>query len=451
MIEIQPNLQDYNIYYQRFYQPYIKVDDYDDVIRIVDDMFFTETPRIKRNIVMYVVNILIAENNVVAVSRDNRWFKQKINSDWHTYKVAVSAQGALARKGLVNLYRGYRNIGFVKGFASRLEATAKLMGLFGNLTLPSPEIDVSNCFDCIHKWQDESSYPPEYEPILRLDIDYIKIISVEKNNAECKISVNKEPPNIIKLDTSNSITNKWANTYELNNNYFNQIKLGFTDEYDGASKKTMIRNVYLTRIFTRGGCGRFFQQHAMSYQIIPRQDRKYLTLNGQPTTEIDYSGMHINLLYAKENMGAYPRDPYMDVAKKLTETPDKELREAVKQCILIAINAKDMKNYKKAMFWSNKNEWQLLQNKKISLEQVMQKFAEIHPQIAKYMNSDSGIWLMYKDSNIMEKVLLKLKEINILALPLHDSIICQQRDRRTVKRIMKEIYQEDTGFNIQVH
>jgi hypothetical protein len=66
-------------------------------------------------------------------------------------------------------------------------------------------------------------------------------------------------------------------------------------------------------------------------------------------------------------------------------------------------------------------------------------FKELHSELEDSLNNDSGISLMYKDSNIIEQVLLKLKEENILGVPLHDSIICRQSDKDRVKESSKAV------------
>jgi hypothetical protein len=87
----------------------------------------------------------------------------------------------------------------------------------------------------------------------------------------------------------------------------------------------------LHRVFHRGDFangGRFYGGH---WQNIPAEGgRDQITINGQPTTEVDYRGLHIRLLY-QEVGKPMPTDPY-DV--------DGWPRKQVKLALLIAINAR---------------------------------------------------------------------------------------------------------------
>ena len=52
-----------------------------------------------------------------------------------------------------------------------------------------------------------------------------------------------------------------------------------------------------------------------------------------------------------------------------------------------------------------------------------------HKPIAKHLFSDAGIWLQNLDSHIMNGILMRLMERDILGLPVHDSVIVQREHR----------------------
>jgi hypothetical protein len=84
-------------------------------------------------------------------------------------------------------------------------------------------------------------------------------------------------------------------------------------------------------VFHRGDFangGRFYGGH---WQNIPAKGgRDRIFINGEPTTEVDYRGLHIRLLY-QEAGKAMPADPY-DI--------DGWPRKQAKLALLIAINAR---------------------------------------------------------------------------------------------------------------
>src|SRR5262249_24344797 len=87
----------------------------------------------------------------------------------------------------------------------------------------------------------------------------------------------------------------------------------------------------LHRVFHRGDFelgGRFYGGH---WQNIPAEGgRGQITIHGQPTTEADYRGVHIRLLYQRVGK-PMPADPY-DI--------DGWPRQQVKLALLIAINTR---------------------------------------------------------------------------------------------------------------
>ena len=57
---------------------------------------------------------------------------------------------------------------------------------------------------------------------------------------------------------------------------------------------------------------------------------------------------------------------------------------------------------------------------------------------------------MLAESDIVTTALLRLMEMDIPALPVHDSLITPRRHRERVREVMEEVYGQHTGFNIVV-
>jgi hypothetical protein len=88
--------------------------------------------------------------------------------------------------------------------------------------------------------------------------------------------------------------------------------------------------------------GRFYGAWWMG---CPSILRKYITINGLPTIELDYSGIHINLLYALEgiNYAEINEDPYtLDDG-----VPDRNLNKLI---LLTALNAENEVKARDAVF-----------------------------------------------------------------------------------------------------
>ena len=58
-----------------------------------------------------------------------------------------------------------------------------------------------------------------------------------------------------------------------------------------------------------------------------------------------------------------------------------------------------------------------------------------------------GIRLQRIDSDIMNNVLIELTNLKITALPVHDSIIVQERHKEVLRNSMIKWYSKATNFN----
>ncbi|MEA1946320.1 MAG: hypothetical protein U9N83_03335, partial [Thermodesulfobacteriota bacterium] len=93
---------------------------------------------------------------------------------------------------------------------------------------------------------------------------------------------------------------------------------------------------YLHRVFSRKSFNFGGRTYGALHQNLPKQMRPHIYINGEKTTEVDYSGFHIRMLYHMEGI-EYTDDPYL-----VCGGPD--LRKTYKAVGLIAINAKNDKS-----------------------------------------------------------------------------------------------------------
>jgi len=401
------------IYEQEMYNPYIKIEKYVEVKDMIDKLYpdtiilKTKSPkRVRRHIVMYVVNILTSDGGVIAVSRSNNYITG-LKSSWHSYRYADKALDLIIEDKLVDYQKGQNSMMFDKGFASRLYRNKKFDKYFGQQETYQPEITEEDI--------NEIDLSDDSNILLAIGSQYIK-------TTERKVKF-------------------------LNDNYFSKMYL----THKTIDKPEFLGNVKLTRIYKQDGCGRFFQKFGISYQTIEKDIRRDILINGKETAEMDYSGMHINLLYNRIGMSSPYGDNYIPVIRELGVQSD-ELREIVKHCIFVMINAKSYKSYVVSF---NKKEDKRLMVKalnlaRISLKDVYDAFCKIHKPIAQFINSNASISLMLEESNLMQNVLFELKNKNINAIPLHDSVLFEVGNDKVVKKVMENEYFKQNGFKINV-
>ena len=127
----------------------------------------------------------------------------------------------------------------------------------------------------------------------------------------------------VDIEQTQDVLRMQENLYQINTFLSNQcITLDLNDSQlyrlldevrskDKGEKLVDLRRTQLVRIFSRGSLdkgGRFYRGW---WQDIPSMHRPHIRINDKKTIEVDYSGMHLNMLYALRNI-EYPKgkDPY---------------------------------------------------------------------------------------------------------------------------------------------
>lgn len=403
------------IYEQKFYNPYIKTDMYKEVKGIVDKLYpdtiilkAKNPSRVRRHIVMYVINIIASKQGVIAISRSNTLITS-LKSNWHTYRLAIIALDLMIGTELVDYQEGQNSMFFDKGFSSRIYANSKFNSYFGDIVVVQPEINEEDVMD------------------------------IEVNKKDNALLVEMGQHYLEVADRKSKV---------LNTEYFGKMDL----THSSIEVPEFIHNVKLTRIYKDDGCGRFFQCFATSYQNVDKETRRGVLINGKKTAELDYSGMHINLLYNRVGKSSPYTDNYVPVIEELGVESSEELRDIVKHCIFVMINAKSYKSYvvsfnKKEV---NRKKVAALKEAGLSLKKVYDTFCIKHEDITQFINSNASISLMLEESNIMQNVLMELMGLGINALPLHDSVVFEKGRDSEVIKVMEDEYFKYTGFKINV-
>ncbi len=194
--------------------------------------------------------------------------------------------------------------------------------------------------------------------------------------------------------------------------------------------------------------GRFYGSIHME---LPREFRPSIEIDGEKTVELDFSGLHIRMLYHRKGI-AYAGDPY-----DLGGYP----REIFKEPSLMMVNAKSEMAAKRSIYQHLRTKtnshgrsflmkdcdgivWRFTQT-------LMDAFKEKHAQIAGDFFAGVGLELQFLDSEIMEAILKRLLKLGLVALPMHDSIVCKSGRRWTVEYIMRQEYVKVFGHPPVIH
>jgi len=210
-------------------------------------------------------------------------------------------------------------------------------------------------------------------------------------------------------------------------------------------KKPRIFNylhVQLRRIFSRGSFQKGGRFYGGWWQFIPSEYRRYITINGLPTTEVDYSELHPRMMYRDAGLPLPEGDLYdLDLRHDGKEydkdiEPYKSKRKVIKTYINAMIND-DRGNFK-----LNSRQIKTMEMNTAQLEILVIKK---HPIIKEIKGRGFGLRYQFIDSQIAEKVMMKLLVQEILCLPVHDSFICQEHHLPELELAMRESYMEILG------
>lgn len=185
-------------------------------------------------------------------------------------------------------------------------------------------------------------------------------------------------------------------------------------------------NKFVRRIFNNGSWengGRFYGGW---WQSLPKEWRRKINIGyHQPVIEIDYSGLHIIILYALEGIDYWDvdgSDPY-----HLPDYEDSDrMRSLLKQVLLSTINARDRLSAVKSIQWKiNKNpeEFGWFDTLGVDLKKLIDDFATRHSPIRHHFFSGSGIKLQRLDSIMAEYIIREMTKTGIPVLCIHDSFI----------------------------
>lgn len=212
----------------------------------------------------------------------------------------------------------------------------------------------------------------------------------------------------------------------------------------GDSFTIPLHNTYLVRIFNTdfNKEGRFYRGAESN---MPEIVRGYFHINGHPTVELDYSGLHIGMLYNLRGK-KLTKDPYV---AEPDITPEK--REIYKHISLICINSGSINEAYKAIRKDlvDNNLRQYLPDTTLTnsaLKVYFDNFIKRNPVIEQDMFTKKCHFLMNLDSKIANKILLHFAEKDILVLCVHDSFIIDRRYKVELKRVMRREYKNIMGF-----
>jgi len=337
----------------------------------------------------------------------------------HISKLTIDVVDRLIEIGLVDHAKGFKDRGTGIGRQSRMWPTEELVLLFK--TARFGPLDIGDHTD--------------REAIVRRD-EHGKEDKYEDNEETSRMRRILRPYNELLRYTFIDIPT------------LNQPYIDLAEDKFGKRHRLRInqQDKFIRRIFNRGSFekgGRFWGGW---WQRCPKEWRNRIHIDDTPTSEIDYAGLHIVMLYAERGIdywGKVGDDPYKIQKPDFVDT-EQQMRAIAKQLMLVALNAADDKGAFGAFrdgAAAGSPEKRLTNQQ---LGYILDRLKGKHPPIADSLASDAGIDLMYQDAQITEKIIQAFTDNLIPVLTIHDSYIVQCGQEELLERTMQEAFEAVT-------
>ena len=349
----------------------------------------------------------------------------------HSYRDARIVHDALLLLGWIKTVKGYATVA-----GKNMPTTMRAAG------------DLEQAFkDHVEPWQRVCSTG---DPLVLKSKHAIK-----KNRIKLPIPVNAKTKVMRRnLHAINGFLSDQAICLGITNARLRELSLNmakstyqFDPEGSDNSKKARalsFYHVHLRRIFARGKmtCGGRF--YGGWWQNVPKEFRRYITINGAPTAEVDFSTLHPTLLCLENDL--VPPDDFYDLGIRVPGFPHYDPDKApykVQRAII--------KHFGNALINDLRGVHKLSSDSATTLgmdtHTLRALLIKTHPVFAKAIKSDAGVRYQFIDSEIAQAVMLRLMAQNIVCLPVHDSFLAIDSFLPELQEAMHEAFHEVMAAN----
>lgn len=192
--------------------------------------------------------------------------------------------------------------------------------------------------------------------------------------------------------------------------------------FAGDTTAKVLRRIF-SRTWDQGG-----RIYGGWWMHVPKGERQHILIDGEPVVEWDYASLHPALLFARTST-PLDFDPYT-----LPGIDSPNVRLLGKRTFQRLINRTDDKPMRAA-----NGDGDLLPPR-MSFKEYLNLFRQRLAPIAEWIGTGEGLRLQRKDSDLAIQVLGRMVDASIVALPIHDSFLVQERHSDTLREAMEESY-----------
>ncbi|WP_319532340.1 hypothetical protein [uncultured Cohaesibacter sp.] len=412
-----------------------------ELVQFLYDRFFKDRKAdiAKKHLKVILLDLYVCwiehPDQFLAVSLNNNDYhaKSRYNA-LHISKKTIQVVKTLYSVGLICLKGGFHDRDTRIGKLTRIRATEPLIELFRLIRLELYHV----------------RFPEDRELIILSNTDVRELKVVKDGLEKTKISKRR---NLVEYED----TKDTSRMREILKRYNGLLADTFIDipsleeAWGTGHQRVCIThlNKYVHRTFNRSSFdygGRFYGAWWMQ---CSKELRKQIFINDRPTSELDYKGLHIVMLYALEGIEYWSLDrgdPYEIEVLQFQETGT--ARKDVKLLMLMLINASSVSNAYKAFRRAAEMGSHQKRYTNANLEQIYKLLKAKHPEIAHHFGSDIGITLMNLDAKITEIIIETFTEYSVPVLTVHDSYIVKWGWEKELEAMMHTAFSRVLGVSL---
>lgn len=292
-------------------------------------------------------------------------------------------------------------------------------------------------------YEDEKSLSYCYPTAKFINIFYTTKDIVNKADAQHKKAY---PVLIIKDENKNIINYKETNQVKM---YIDGMEV-----MNATNNKHIVKDLHGTpvpteycRIFNYSSLdinGRMYNQNIMGIENRKSKDRHKITIDGNPSVEIDYSALHIRILAALYNKQLPAEDIYMSMLPENERTKDN--RNVLKLCVNSMLNV----NSERAAMASFREHLSNFPDNTFggSTRAVLDAIYSGIGELKDYLYSvNLGLRLCNYESMMMTEVVTVFAALQKAILPIHDSAIVQLTDKELLMYSMSDAFKKSMEYD----
>ncbi|KLK90972.1 hypothetical protein AA309_22565 [Microvirga vignae] len=237
-----------------------------------------------------------------------------------------------------------------------------------------------------------------------------------------------------------ALTNRYREEMRIINSWLAGASIEFDEAALERDRPIDTGNLTLRRYFSQGSFesgGRLFGGF---WQGLSEEERlEGLIINGENVVGLDYGQMAPRILYGLAK--AQPPEGDLYDIPGLTTVNGRSYREGVKK-VMNALMFSDGLPKRKPM------ETKSILPPDLSIQEVVDLILQAHPAIAHLLGTEVGHKAQFIESQVMVKVLLRLREQSIVALPIHDGLVIPSEAE--AKAVMIDTFKDEVGVDCPV-